>query len=175
MLRIACGVTLSILAFAAGCGNSNPTPTSTPDLATATADLAAPAADLATPSDLAPPVITPPPNCNTTTAITGTMAYNTISAGNRCMGAGCHNQMQMPMFSTQATFMAAMINKTSSSAYQYVVPNMPDKSYLLYKLRGTQLSVPNGNGGQMPTGGTLLTNAEFCTVYTWVLRGAPVN
>lgn len=175
MLRIACGVTLSILALAAGCDNGNTNPTPTSDLAAPSPDLAAPTPDLATPSDLAPPTVVPPVGCNTTTVVSGTTAYNTISAGNRCMGAGCHNQMQDPVFSNRATFTAVMINKPSSSAYQYVVPNMPDQSYLLYKLRGTHLSVPKGNGGQMPTGGTFLNDTEFCTVYNWVSHGAPVN
>ena len=75
-------------------------------------------------------------------AVTGTTAYGIISAGNRCMGQNCHNNAQAPVFSTRQTFMAAMINKNSTSAYQFVVPNMPDQSYLLYKLRGTHLSVP---------------------------------
>lgn len=177
MLRMLSGVSLCVFALAAGCGNSNPNPNpGSPDLAVPT-DLAVPSADLTPPSDLAPPVIAVPAGCNTNTVVSGTLAYATItgSNGTRCMGAGCHNQGQDPVFLSRQTFTSVMIGKNSSSDYQYVVANMPDKSYLLYKLRGTHLSVPRGNGGQMPTGGTFLNDTEFCTVYNWVSHGAPPN
>lgn len=177
MLHTVSGVTLCILALTAGCGNNNPGPASNPDLASASPDLAVPAPDLATPPDLAPPSVAVPAGCNTTTVVTGTAAYATITGngGNRCMGGTCHNSGTAPIFNSRVTFANVMINKASSSTFQYVVPNMADKSYLLYKLRGTHLSVPGGSGAQMPLGGTLLNDTEFCTVYNWISHGAPAN
>ena len=169
-----CGLSLGLLLLAAACDN-NTTPVETnPDLASATPDLATPP-DLAPAPDLAPLTLPVPAGCNTAMAVTGTTAYGIISAGNRCMGQNCHNNAQAPVFSTRQTFMAAMINKNSTSSYQFVVPNMPDKSYLLYKLRNLQQNVPGGNGSLMPLVGTQLTDTEFCSVYAWVKNGAPVN
>ncbi len=160
MLRTISALSLGMLMLAAACGNNPP---ATPDLATS--------------PDLLPPTLPVPAGCNTAMAVTGTTAYTTITAANgqRCMGQTCHNNAQRPMFSTQATFMAAMLNQASSSSYQFVVPNMPNSSYLLYKLRNLQQNVPGGIGSRMPLGGTPLTDAEFCTVYAWVQNGAPVN
>lgn len=175
-LRTISGLSMGLLLLAAACGNNTPPVTPNPDLASATPDLGT-APDLATPPDLAPLTLPVPAGCNTTTAVTGTTAYTAITTagGQRCMGQNCHNNAQAPVFNTRQTFMAAMINKNSTSAYQFVVPNMPDRSYLLYKLRNLQQSVPQGNGSQMPLVGTPLTDAEFCTVYAWVKNGAPVN
>lgn len=152
-------LSLGTLLLAAACGN----PSTTPDLATS--------------PDLLPPTIPVPAGCNTAMAVTGTAAYATITAANgqRCMGQSCHNNAQRPVFSTQATFMAAMVNQASSSSFQFVVPNMPSSSYLLYKLRNLQQNVPGGGGSRMPLGGTPLTDTEFCTVYAWIQNGAPVN
>jgi hypothetical protein len=146
------------------------------DLAMHPADMAmSPAADLSTPPDLAPATIPVPAGCNTNTVVTGTVMYTTLSANKRCMGGACHNSGQNPAFSTQATFMSAMVGKQSTSSLNYVTANQPDKSYLLFKLRNLQLNVPGGSGGQMPEGGTPLTDTEFCTVYDWVLHGAPTQ
>ncbi len=160
MLRTIRGLALSTLLLAAACGNNSPT-----------------APDLATSPDLLPPTVPVPAGCDTGMAVTGTAVYATITAANgqRCMGQSCHNNAQAPTFSTQAMFMAAMLGRPSSSSYQFVVPNMPNSSYLLYKLRNLQQNVPGGKGSRMPLGGTPLTDAEFCTVYAWVQNGAPAN
>ena len=160
MLRTISGLSLGLLLLAAACGNNNPS--NNPDLAA---------------PDLLPPAVPVPAGCNTGMAVTGTTAYTTITGtnGQRCMGPSCHNNAQRPVFSTQATFMAAMVNQASSASYKFVVPNMPNSSYLLYKLRNLQQNVPGGNGARMPLGGTPLTDAEFCTVYAWVQNGAPAN
>lgn len=175
-LQTISGLSLGMLLLTAACGNNTTPVNPNPDLASASPDLAA-APDLATPPDLLPLTLPVPAGCNTAMAVTGMTAYTTIIAANgqRCMGQNCHNNAQAPVFSTRQTFMAAMINKNSTSSYQFVVPNMPDKSYLLYKLRNLQQSVPGGNGSLMPLVGTQLTDAEFCTVYAWVKNGAPVN
>ena len=161
MQRTISGLSLGLLLLAAACGNSSPP--ANPDLATS--------------PDLLPPTLPVPAGCNAAMAVTGTAVYTTIAGANgqRCMGQSCHNNAQTPTFSTQTTFMAAMLNKASSSSFQFVVPNMPNSSYLLYKLRNLQQNVPGKVGSRMPLGGTPLTDAEFCTVYAWVQNGAPAN
>ena len=181
MLRTRSGLSVGIFALAAGCGGTY-TPTSPGlDMATKLVDMATKPADLGPTSDIAmlqPDMTTTmpiPPGCDTTTVVSGTQAYATItsSTGMRCMGAGCHNNGTLkPQFNTQATFMTAMA-QNSTATMPYVTPNNPDQSYLLYKLRGLQTTVRNGGGAQMPRTGTLLTNAEICTVYNWVLHSAP--
>lgn len=175
-LQTLSGLSMGLLLLAAACGDNTPPVTPNSDLASATPDLGT-TSDLATPPDLQPLTLPVPAGCNTAMAVSGTTAYGTITAANgaRCMGQNCHNNAQAPVFSTRQTFMAAMINKNSTSSFQFVVPNMPDRSYLLYKLRNLQQSVPGGNGSLMPLVGTQLTDAEFCTVYAWVKNGAPVN
>ena len=182
MIRILGGLFLGgftlALALAAGCGTYTPPVTGKADL-----DMPPPT-DLGDPSDQAmvagPDMVTTlpvPAGCNTQTVVTGTQAYTTLTtaANTRCMGGNCHNNSIKPLFSTQATFMAATINQASTATMPYVTPNSPDKSYILYKLRGLQATVRNGGGAQMPRGGTPLTTAESCTMYNWVLHGAPAN
>lgn len=177
MLRTLSGFLLGIFVLAAGCGNVAPTGGGNVDLVGSTTDMGG-LSDQAGP--LGPDMVTTlpiPPNCNTATVVTGTQAYSTLtgSTGTRCMGGNCHNNNIKPLFSTRATFMAATINMSSTSLLPYVTPNVPDRSYVLYKLRGLAANVRNGGGAQMPRGGTPLTDAEFCVMYNWVLHGAPVN
>lgn len=176
MLRTFSGLFIGIFGLAAGCGNVTPTGGGTMDLTGMPTDMGV-VSDQAGP--LGPDMVTvlpAPTNCDTATIITGTQAYTTLigPTGLRCQ-AGCHNITVKPVFSTRATFMAATINQPSSSVLPYVVPNMPDRSYLLYKLRGLQAMVRNGGGLQMPRNGTPLTDVEYCQIYDWVLHGAPVN
>lgn len=176
MRRMIYGLTVGLVAMAAGCGGTTPTG-SRQDLASVPSDLGA--ADM--PADLLPLppdmsyILPVPASCNTTTAVSGTTAYTTLSANNRCMGGSCHNNLTIPRFRDQPTFMSSTINVNSTSVYKYVVPGNPDRSYLLYKLRNLQLKVMNGGGMQMPRGLPPLTDAEFCTMYNWVRSGAPTT
>lgn len=180
MLRMLRSLSLGVLVLAGGCGNYNP-PTSRADLAQPLGDGGL--QDLGASGDLAGPqpdmtvTIPVPAGCNTATIVTGTQAYATLTNtnGQRCFGAGCHNGAQRPVFTSQTTFMNAVINQSSTTGVAYITPNNPDKSYLLYKLRGLQTLIRNGAGQQMPKGGTPLTDAQFCMMYDWVLHGAPRN
>jgi hypothetical protein len=131
--------------------------------------------DMTMTPDMTPIMIPVPNGCNTATAPSGTVAYTTLSTGGRCMGGTCHNSGQPPAFMDMTTFMASMVNQGSSSAFKFVVPNQPNSSYLLYKLRGLQQMVPGGGGLQMPDGGTPLNDTDFCTMYDWILHGAPTT
>ncbi len=175
MRRMIYGLTVGMVVLAAGCGGS--APTTKLDLASMPSDMGA--TDMPEDFGPLPPdmsyILPVPASCNTTTAVSGTTAYATLSAGGRCMGGSCHNNVTIPRFKDQPTFMASTINVNSTSVYKYVVPGNPDRSYLLYKLRNLQLNVKNGGGMQMPRGLPPLSDADFCTMYNWVRSGAPTT
>ena len=180
MVRMLGSLSFGIFVLAGGCGTYNP-PASRVDLSQSSGDGGL--QDLGASGDLAGPqpdmsVILPvPAGCNTATIVTGTQAYATLTGtnGQRCFGGGCHNGAQRPLFTSQATFMNAVLNQPSTTGVAYITPNNPNQSYLLYKLRGLQTLIRNGAGQQMPKGGTPLTDAQFCMMYDWVLHGAPKN
>ena len=175
LLRFRGGLFVGICALVAGCGAE---PTGTPGTKT---DLGVPLNDMGTLTDQAvftgPDMVVTigaPKNCDTNTVVTGTTAYKTLTNnGARCLN--CHSSNNKPAFTNQATFMTATINVKSTADLPYVVPNNPDRSYLMYKLRNQQNLVRNGGGMQMPRGGTPLTDAELCVIHNWILHGAPTN
>lgn len=174
MLRILGGLFMGIFALAAGCGGTPPTAGNTDLGPNSSADMGI--------SDMAvytgPDMVTTlpiPPGCNTQTAVTGTQAYTALTLANntRCMGGKCHNTGIPPLFSSKATMREVMISKPSTaSGMPYITPGNPDRSFMMYKIRGLQTSVRDGGGSQMPKGGVALTNAEACMVYNWILQGA---
>ena len=175
MLRIIGALSFGVFALAAGCGNNSPI-VSKSDLGMSS--------DLGVTDQgggsLGPDMSTTlpvPTGCNTATVVTGTQAYTTLtgSNGQRCMGGNCHNNNNRPLFTNQTSFMAAVRNQSSTTPLPYVTPNVPDRSFLLYKLANRQATVLRGGGVQMPRDGTPLTSAEQCVIYNWVLHGAPVN
>jgi hypothetical protein len=86
---------------------------------------------------------------------------------------------------------AAGMNLTTGSAYSNIVnvssiqvpalkrvrPFMPDSSYLVHKIQGTQTTV-GGNGARMPlgcSGNGCLSNASINLIRNWILQGAVQN
>lgn len=61
--------------------------------------------------------------------------------------------------------------KSDESPLPYVTPGDPDKSYVIHKLEGTQLTV-GGSGGQMPLGGTI-ASADLQAITDWIAGCAP--
>lgn len=55
-----------------------------------------------------------------------------------------------------------------------VRPFQPDSSYLVHKIQGTQADV-GGSGGQMPLGGTPLSQQQIALIRAWIAAGAPNN
>jgi hypothetical protein len=65
----------------------------------------------------------------------------------------------------------ALVGVDASAADLVLVePGAPDDSYLLAKLRGTQVAA-GGVGGSMPIGGSLAAG-DIATVETWIIEGA---
>jgi hypothetical protein len=63
---------------------------------------------------------------------------------------------------------------SSESKLPRVAPGIPQGSYLVHKLQGTQLSV-GGSGGQMPYGGMPLPPPQIALIEGWIQEGAPSN
>lgn len=67
---------------------------------------------------------------------------------------------------------------STASKLPRVSPGDPERSYLIYKLRGTHLAV-GGKGAQMPfnadTGSSGLPKDELDLVEAWIRSGAPDN
>lgn len=67
---------------------------------------------------------------------------------------------------------------STDSKLPRVSPGDPERSYLMYKLRGTQLAV-GGKGAQMPfnaeTGSSKLPKDELDLIEAWIRAGAPNN
>ncbi|MFO0578570.1 MAG: hypothetical protein U1A78_31590 [Polyangia bacterium] len=162
---------ISALMFAMGlaaCGNNTSSGT---DMGGSTGDMATQgAADMTQTGDMtmAPPKLTVPAGCDTTQAETAANLNTLVQA--KCYGGTCHNNGSLPSMKSAAELLA-LKNKSSSSSLPYVTPNDIDKSYLLYKLTGEQLKVPNGNGSKMPQTGSLL-DSEVCRFVRWVKNGA---
>jgi mono/diheme cytochrome c family protein len=60
--------------------------------------------------------------------------------------------------------------KSKESSLDLIAPGNPDRSYLMQKLRGSQLSV-GGSGAQMPLGG-VLESADLEAIDAWIRLGA---
>lgn len=64
--------------------------------------------------------------------------------------------------------------QSNESSLLRVKPGEPDESYLVHKIQGTQGSV-GGSGGQMPLGGTPLTQTQINLIREWITNGAQDN
>lgn len=74
---------------------------------------------------------------------------------------------------------ASIVDQSASEvpAMKRVRPFMPDSSYLVHKIQGTQNTV-GGSGARMPlgcSGSGCLSNASINIIRNWILQGAPQN
>lgn len=71
---------------------------------------------------------------------------------------------------------AALLDASTQSPLKRVEPGAPDKSYLLHKLKGTQVEV-GGNGNAMPMYDPprAFDAASFALIERWIREGAPNN
>ena len=70
----------------------------------------------------------------------------------------------------------SIVNKPAiQSALKRVLPSVPDSSYLVHKIQGSQVLPPaNGSGVRMPVGATL-SQSQINTIRNWILQGAKNN
>lgn len=123
-----------------------------------------------------PPTFTVPTTCTPATGVTASSFYTTIIKAN-CAVAGCHVAGATPpnYDGSAATFVANVKNVSAGramvSSMQYIKPNDYNNSFLLYKIAGQQGKVPFG-GDRMPQGRAALSDADQCTLISWVNSGA---
>ncbi len=94
-----------------------------------------------------------------------------------CALSGCHAgaspQEGMNLSSGQA--FSNIVNVPSNqSSLMRVRPSMPDSSYLVHKIQGTQASV-GGSGSRMPEGRAPLSQADIDKIRQWISDGAQNN
>jgi len=94
---------------------------------------------------------------------------------------GCHSGAGAPEGMSLANGVAygAIVNVAAGevAALKRVRPYLPDSSYLVHKIQGTQGTV-GGSGARMPlgcSGGSRLPNATINTIRNWILQGANNN
>ncbi|HEX9693071.1 MAG TPA: hypothetical protein VGA22_13335 [Gemmatimonadales bacterium] len=95
-----------------------------------------------------------------------------------CALTGCHVAPNPPhglILSPGAAY-SNLVDVTSGEApaLKRIRPGLPDSSYLVHKIQGTQASV-GGSGGRMPLNGTALSQAVIDTIRSWVAAGAANN
>jgi hypothetical protein len=94
-----------------------------------------------------------------------------------CAFSGCHagSNPAQGMNLSEGQAYANIVNvQSNESGLLRVKAGEPDESYLVHKIQGTQGSV-GGSGGQMPLGGTPLTQAQINLIREWITNGAENN
>jgi hypothetical protein len=125
----------------------------------------------------------------------GLLASSAAIADEKANAAPSFKNDIVPTFSAQCVFCHvtgaenAGLNLSRKEAYRNLVstrstesdlmrvaPGDPEKSYLMHKLRGTQLSV-GGSGASMPRvdSAQLMNAAQLQLIEKWISAGAPNN
>ncbi|MFY3743615.1 hypothetical protein ACOQFB_06885 [Anaeromyxobacter sp. Red801] len=95
----------------------------------------------------------------------------------RCATTACHSGNPPPTAPTSLDRELAYgqlvdVPSIQAPALMLVEPGAPERSYLVLKLRGTAGDV-GGVPTPMPTGDTLLDEAEIQAIEAWIAVGAP--
>jgi len=96
---------------------------------------------------------------------------------NSCALSGCHTGSNPPHGLNLSAGLAYgnLVNVPAAEApLDRIEPGLPDSSYLIHKIQGTQLTV-GGSGARMPFGGPYLSQATIDTLRAWVAKGAKNN
>lgn len=95
-----------------------------------------------------------------------------------CALSGCHtgpNPVLGQDLSAGRTFGSIVgVPSVEAPHLPRVRPFVPDSSYLVHKIQGTQALV-GGSGDRMPLIGGALTEAEIVVIRTWIAAGALDN
>ncbi|MBI3181591.1 MAG: hypothetical protein HYZ28_05570 [Myxococcales bacterium] len=106
--------------------------------------------------------------------------FSSISEGilqRTCAVSGCHvgdPPPRAPMSLESGRAYGALVGVASMQAPRLmrIAPGDPEKSYLLYKLRGSASSV-GGIATRMPLGRQALPEQEISAIQEWIAKGAP--
>jgi hypothetical protein len=94
---------------------------------------------------------------------------------NRCGLMNCHGGTSAPLMPDAMTAHANLVGiPANMAALDYIDPSAPDTSYLWHKLMGTQATVMNGGGLNMPLSPEPLCQIELQAIYRWITTGAPL-
>jgi len=96
---------------------------------------------------------------------------------NSCAFSGCHGgtSPQEGMNLSAGLMHSNTVNVPSNqSGLDRIEPGLPNQSYLVHKIQGTQGTV-GGSGLQMPRGGTPLSQANVDIIRAWIADGAKDN
>lgn len=95
-----------------------------------------------------------------------------------CALSGCHAGSSPVLGQNLSAGLAyaSIVNVPAQEAPGFfrVRPSLPDSSYLVHKIEGTQGEL-GGSGGRMPLGAPPLSVAEIATIRAWIAAGAPNN
>lgn len=93
----------------------------------------------------------------------------------RCATAACHSgspPVASPQLDASAAYGALVGAPSGQAPMRLVEPGAPERSYLLYKLRGDAASAGGSPSTPMPTDG-LLDAADVAAIEAWIANGAP--
>ena len=119
----------------------------------------------------------PSPSTSTTTGTAAVSLKNDIQSIFNTSCVVCHQGGSAPgglSLEPGAAYKNLVNAKSTESALMRVAPGAPDKSYLVNKLRGTQVQA-GGSGGQMPFGASPLPDSQIMLIERWITAGAPDN
>jgi mono/diheme cytochrome c family protein len=95
-----------------------------------------------------------------------------------CALSGCHagTSPQQGQNLSEGLAYQSIVNVPANerAGMMRVRPSVPDSSYLVHKIQGTQASV-GGSGGQMPLGGARLSQSQIDLIRAWIAAGARNN
>jgi hypothetical protein len=95
-----------------------------------------------------------------------------------CAVSGCHAGSSPAAGQNLSTGLAyaniVNVPSVEAPALMRVRPSLPDSSYLVHKIQGTQGTV-GGSGGRMPLGQPSLSDSDIATIRAWIAAGAPDN
>jgi OmcA/MtrC family decaheme c-type cytochrome len=91
----------------------------------------------------------------------------------RCASTACHGagSAQLPHLDAASAYGGLVNAQSGQASLVFVKPSAAEASYLVYKLRGSQVSV-GGSGAIMPTDGALAP-ADIAAIEAWIANGAP--
>jgi hypothetical protein len=91
----------------------------------------------------------------------------------RCASTACHAAGATPPQLDAAGAYAALVGVPSGqSSLAFVQPGAPERSYLVFKLRGDAASAGGSVATIMPTDGAL-SPSEIAAIEAWITNGAP--
>ncbi len=94
----------------------------------------------------------------------------------RCATTSCHSgnpPAPPPQLDADAAYAALVGVQSQQSSLKLVEPGAPERSYLVYKIRGDAGAVGGSTPTPMPSGDSLLDEDTIRAIEAWIANGAP--